>query len=53
MPSPLPKKWVEDKDVEERIRFYKFLLYVQLASTVLIALGLILFILIVAGIIRT
>ncbi len=52
MPGPLPKKWVEDKDVEERIKLYKFLLYAQVASTVLIALGLILFILIVAGIIK-
>ena len=52
MRGPLPKKWVEGKDVEERIKFYRFILYAQVASTVLIALGLILFILIIAGIIK-
>ncbi|AGB05318.1 hypothetical protein AciM339_1465 [Aciduliprofundum sp. MAR08-339] len=52
MLGPLPKQWVEGKDVEERIKFYKFVLYAQVVSTVLIALGLILFILIVAGIIK-
>ena len=52
MKGPLPKQWVEGKDVEERIRLYRFLLYAQITSTVLIVVGLILFFLILAGIIE-
>jgi len=52
MRGPLPKQWIQDKDVEERIRLYRFLLYAQIASTIIIAVGLILFILILIGIIK-
>ena len=51
LPRHIPKKWVEGKDVEQRIKLYKFILHAQIASTILIVVGLILFILIIAGVI--
>ncbi len=53
MRGRLPEQWVKDKNVEERIRLYKFLLYAQIISTVLIVVGFILFFLILAGVIKT
>ena len=53
MRGRLPDNWVKDKSVEERIKLYRFLLYAQIASTVLIVVGLVLFILILAGVIGT
>ncbi len=48
-----PKAKLADMEVNERIKLYRWILYAQIASTVLIALGFILFILIIAGIIHT
>ncbi len=44
---------LKNLDVERRIKIYRMIFYAQLISTVLIALGFILFILILAGIIHT
>ncbi len=51
MRGPLPDSWVKDKDVEERIKLYRLLLFAQIASTILIVVGFILFFLILAGVI--
>ena len=53
MRGRLPDNWVKDKSVEERIRLYRFLLYAQIAWTALLVIGIVLFILILAGIIGT
>jgi len=46
-----PPKGIKELEVEKRIRLYRLIFYAQLLSTILIALGFILFILLVAGII--
>ncbi len=48
-----PKVKLENMEVNERIKLYRRILYAQIISTILIALGFILFILIIAGIIHT
>ncbi len=51
-----PKLYPENKfyqlDTKERVRLYKIILYSQIASTVLIVIGFIIFLLIIAGVIR-
>ena len=39
-------------DVHERVRLYKIILYSQIASTILIVVGFIIFLLIIAGVIN-
>ncbi len=44
---------LKNLDVERRVKIYRWILYAQLISTVLIAVGFILFILILAGVIHS
>lgn len=48
-----PPKGIKNLDVERRVKLYRLILYAQIILTILIALGFILFILIVAGILHT
>ncbi len=53
---PKPKLYPENRfynlDVQERVRLYKIILYGQIASTILIVIGFIIFLLIIAGVIK-